>query len=62
MTNAESILGKIMSGKKPSVENILGKSYNKKHYEHESKETLLHEERETPEFEAKEEKDKHHRG
>ena len=64
MTNAGSIVGKIMSSKKPSVEKILGKSYNKKHYTHEGKEGLLHEEEESYDYEKREysSKHQHHKG
>lgn len=61
MTNAGSIVGKIV-GKGKTVSNVLDKAYNKKHYAHEAKETLLHEELEFPEYEKKECEHKHHRG
>lgn len=45
MTNAASIVNKIV-GKGKTSSSVLNKSYNEKHYKHELKEGILHEEEE----------------
>ena len=61
MTNAGSIVERIV-GKGKTSSSVLDKAYNKKHYAHEAKEGLLHEEEESLEYEKKECKKKHYKG